>query len=320
VTERGHTARQIKEFLAERNVRPNKALGQCFLIDLNLLDILVAEAELTSADLILEVGSGTGSLTQRLATAAGFVVSIEVDRGMYLIARDTVRSCPNVALLWGDALLSKHQLDPLLVAALQSAQRHGGYTVRKLVANLPYNIATPLLVNLLVRYGAWERFVVTLQRELAARLAARPKQSSYGALSVLVQALADVHILRRLPPSVFWPRPEVWSAIVKVRPRAEKYQMVGDVSWFHRVVHYLWSKRRKSIKTILRPVVEPYLACSDVDYWLQTLRIDGRSRPERLSVADFVRLAHELQRLLPDEAMPTLTEVELEEPEPSGHP
>src|SRR5205814_7641611 len=125
-------------------------LGQCFLIDLNLIDVIVREAELTRDDLVLEVGVGTGSLTMKMAELAGAVVGVEIDAGMFALASDFTRAWPNVKLLHGDVLASKHVLNPEVVQLLREGRDRGGFKRLKLVANLPYVVATPVIANLLL--------------------------------------------------------------------------------------------------------------------------------------------------------------------------
>src|SRR5262249_18549252 len=152
-----------------------------------------------------------------------------------------------VFLLHEDALKGKNELHPRLLGALQDVLRRTNCEPGaeppcplKLVANLPYAIATPLVANLLLTDLPFERMVVTVQWEIAERLAARPGTKDFGALSVLVQSIAEVEILRRLPPKVFWPRPQVASAFVLIKPNAKKRQHVGDVTRFRNFLRHLY--------------------------------------------------------------------------------
>src|SRR5262245_40915009 len=215
------TLSYLSRLLAERGMRPKGKLGQNFLIDLNLIDLIVRTAELSRADAVLEVGSGTGGLTARLADEAGAVVSVEVDPAFHGLAAELLADKPNVELVHGDALKHKNELNPEVLAAWDRRAAAHGCTVRKLVANLPYVVATPVIANLLLDRPP-ERMVVTVQWEIAERLTAGPGLKDYGALAVLAQSLADVEIVRRLGPSVFWPRPQVDSAIVRITPRDDK--------------------------------------------------------------------------------------------------
>src|SRR5262249_13587290 len=140
----------------------------------------------------------------------------------YELSRETLRERANLVLLEADILKNKNELNPEVLTALVDLRQKSGCQQQKLVANLPYAVATPVISNFLISDIPFERMVVTVQWEIAARLIARPGTKDYGALAVLVQNLADVEVIRRLSPSVFWPRPQVDSAFVQIFPRAEK--------------------------------------------------------------------------------------------------
>src|SRR5713226_5629247 len=233
------TLSYLRNLLAARGIHPKNKLGQNFLIDLNVLDLLVRTAELSRDDLIIEEGSGTGSLTARLAEQAGAVLSVEMDRDFFELTRETTAGQANVYLLSGDILRNKNKLNPQVFSTLDEAKRRSGCEpgsarpcVLKLVANLPYAVAVPVISNFLLTELSFERMVVTVQWEIAERLLALPSTKAYGALAVLVQSLAEVSLVRRLAPSVFWPRPQVESAIVLIRPSPVKRAWVGDVTRF----------------------------------------------------------------------------------------
>src|SRR5262249_19599118 len=208
------TLSYLRNLFEQRGIRPKNKLGQNFLIDLNLIDLLLRTAELTRDDLALEIGSGTGSLTARLAEHAGAVLSVEIDTAFAALAAEAVAGRENVTLLHADVLKNKNELNPEVLAKLEEVRQRFGCTRLKLVANLPYAVATPVIGNFLLLDLAVERMVVTVQWEIAERLMAQPGVKDYAALAVFVQSVADVELVRKLPPSVFWPRPQVASAIV----------------------------------------------------------------------------------------------------------
>ena len=177
-------------------------LGQNFLADPNLLDAIVRDAELEPDDVVLEVGAGEGVLTERLAAAAARVHTVEIDRGLEAALR-RVSGLPNVELHWGDAM--KFEL-----AALDPAPS-------AMVANLPYAVATPLILRTIERLPSLRRWTVMVQREIADRLRAGPGSRTYGGPSVLVQLACEVELVRRVDPAVFRPRPRVDSAILRLR-------------------------------------------------------------------------------------------------------
>src|SRR5688572_20339792 len=141
----------LRQLLNERRIKPKNKLGQNFLIDLNLLDFIVRAAELGPEDAVLEVGTGTGSLTQRLCAEAGAVVSVEIDYAFHELAHDTLSRCDNLSLLHADALKHKNELNPDVLAELDRSMKAHGCTQIKLIANLPYAVATPVIANLLIQ-------------------------------------------------------------------------------------------------------------------------------------------------------------------------
>jgi 16S rRNA (adenine1518-N6/adenine1519-N6)-dimethyltransferase len=294
MTKSGSSPRQTLSYLRDlfqaRGVRPKSKLGQCFLIDLNLLHLLVRTAELSRDDFVLEIGTGTGSLTVQLAEQAGAVLSVEVDPAFFALAAEAVASCNNVTMVQGDVLRNKNEISPELLTVLEDVRRRSGATRVKLVANLPYVVATPVLGNLLLSPIDIERMVVTVQLEIALRLIAVPGTKEYGALSVFVQALADVELVRRLAPTVFWPRPAVASAIVQIRPNEMKRRAVGDRLRFRHFLRDLYAHRRKNLRGALTSWPSGRRPREEVDRILSELGIEGTIRAETLDVEQHLRL------------------------------
>lgn len=276
----------LRELLHERGIEPKSKRGQNFLIDLNLLEVLLRRAELTRDDLAIEVGSGTGNMTARLAERAGAVLSVEIDPDFFELARENVDDKTNVVLLHTDVLRRKNDLNPVMLTALEALRVKSKCQHLKLVANLPYSVATPVIANFLISDVPVERMVVTVQWEIAARLLAEPGVKDYGALAVMVQSLAEVSLVRRLPPTVFWPRPQVDSAIVDIRPQADLRQRVvervGGVQAFRNFLRDLYVHRRKNLRMALTGWPGGRRAKEDVDAKLAALNIDGRLRAETL--------------------------------------
>jgi 16S rRNA (adenine1518-N6/adenine1519-N6)-dimethyltransferase len=265
-------------------------LGQNFLIDLNLLELIVRTAELDRSDAVLEVGTGTGSLTAQLAAWAGCVTTVEIDSALAPVARQVVGERPNVRFVFGDALAKKSELNPEMLAAWDETAAAHGCTRRKLVANLPYVIATPLISNLLVAGIPIERMVVMVQWEIAERLRASVGTKDYNALSVLVQSVADVEVVRKVLPTNFYPRPKVDSAIVKITPDAAKRARVGDVLKFRVFLRDLYVHRRKNLRQALTGWPSGRKDKREVDAKLAELGIDGTVRSEALDVEQHLRL------------------------------
>ena len=291
---RGHTQGYLRRLLSEHRLRPRPSLGQCFLIDLNLLDILLEAAQLCGDELVLEVGSGTGSLTRRLTEQAGAVLSVEIDSGFYRLAQQNLRDCKNVVLLHADILKNKNALNPQVLASLGELACSYELPRRKLAANLPYCVATPVISLLLLEEHPWDRFVVTIQKELADRMIAAPGTKDYGGLSVVAQSLAKVELVRTLPRSVFWPRPKVSSAIVSIRPDAEKRAAIFCVGSFVRFVRGVMSHRRKNLRRALSAAM-PGVAMSQIDQCLERLALDPQTRAEALGPEQFIELAEACQ-------------------------
>jgi 16S rRNA (adenine1518-N6/adenine1519-N6)-dimethyltransferase len=285
------TLSYLRGLLEARGLRPRNKLGQNFLIDLNLIDLIARTGQLTRDDLAIEVGTGTGSLTARLAQAAGAVLGVELDPGFYELTRENTAAFGNVRLIQGDVLKNKNTLSPAVLEAVVVLRRESGKDRLKLVANLPYVVATPVISNFLLTDLPIERMVVTIQWELAERLVAAPSTKDFGALSVLVQSLADVEIIRRLPPAAFWPRPKVHSAIVLIRPSAAKRSQVPNLPRFHAFVRDLYLHRRKNLRGALLPLVGDRFTKEQLDERLRAGGFDPGGRAEALSVEDHRRLS-----------------------------
>jgi 16S rRNA (adenine1518-N6/adenine1519-N6)-dimethyltransferase len=284
------TLSYLRNLFDERGIRVKNKLGQNFLIDLNLLEVLLRAAELTPDDLVLEVGSGTGNLTVRLTEQAGAVVSVEIDSDFACLTDEQVTRREHLLLLTADVLKNKNEINPLVFDAIRSLQQRTNTRCVKLVANLPYAVATPVIANMLLSDVNIERMVVTVQWEIAERLMAAPGVKEYAALAVLVQSLADVELIRRLPPTVFWPRPQVDSAIVLIRPNPGKRERVGDVVRFRNFLRDLYVHRRKNLRGGLISLAHADFSKEDVDAKLAALGIEGTVRAEALDIEQHLRL------------------------------
>ena len=289
------TLSYLRTLFEERGIRPKNKLGQNFLIDLNVLDLLVNAAELERTDLVVEVGSGTGSLTARLADAAGGVLSVEIDPDFFALVNEFLGDRDNLVLLHADALKNKNEINPDLFRSIEELRQRRSCTRVKLVANLPYAVAVPVVANFLLSDLPLERLVVMLQWELAERLLARPGGRDYGALSVLVQSLADIVPVRHhLPPAIFWPRPQVASAILLVRPSADRRAHVaaaaGSVQGFRNFLRNLYLHRRKNLRGALANWPSGRRSREEVDRRLAELHLDGTLRAETLDPEQHLRL------------------------------
>ena len=288
------TLSYLRGLLQNYGLEPKHKLGQNFLIDLNLLDLVCRSAELTAADSVLEVGTGTGSLTSLMADQAGGVFTVEIDADMQRVAERLIGRRPNVQLFLGDALARKNQLNPSVLAGWAAhTEKHirpPAVPRLKLVANLPYVVATPVISNLLISDIPIDRMVVMVQWEIGERMQAVPNTKDYNALSVLVQSLADVEIVRKVLPTNFFPKPKVDSAIVLIRPDPARRALVGDVTKFRYFLRDLYTHRRKNLRQALSGWPTAARTKAEIDAKLAELGIDGTLRSESLGVADHLRL------------------------------
>jgi 16S rRNA (adenine1518-N6/adenine1519-N6)-dimethyltransferase len=292
--------RQTISFLQKRfrevGLEPDKRHGQNFLIDLNLIDLLVRTADLNKNDVVLEIGTGTGSLTARMAELAAAVVTVEIDEHLHLLASEELIDVPNVTLLHQDALRNKNNLHDNVLAAVREKLAESPGRRFKLCANLPYNVATPILSNLLSTDITPVSMTATIQRELAERIVARPRTKDYSALSIWMQALCDVEIVRVMPPDVFWPRPKVESAIIHIAPRPEKRAQIADLQYFHEFVRSLFFHRRKFLRSVLIAAYKDRLSKSDIDEVMARHHFGANTRAEELDVSTIMALSETLRK------------------------
>lgn len=290
------TRSHLLQLFAEHGFHPRGDLGQNFLIDLNLLDYIAEQGELGPEDVVLEAGTGTGSLTARLAARAGAVVSVELDANMHALACEALAETGNVTLLNGDVLKSKNTLSPEVLQAVREKLGEGSQRQLKLVANLPYNVATPVVSNLVATDLPWTRMIVTIQQEIAWRMTARPGGSHYGALSAWLQAQCRLKILRKLKPTVFWPRPQVDSAVVRIVPDAEAAAHIRDRDFYREFLRGIFSQRRKRLAGVLKGMYRKTLNKGEIHAILQERQLEETVRAEQLEAATLVELANRLQR------------------------
>lgn len=262
----------VRRLLTEHGLAPSRARGQNFVVDPNTVRRIARLAEVGSGDRVVEIGAGLGSLTLALAETGASVTAIEVDSGLVPVLRQVVEPV-GVAVVEGDAL----RLDWSALVGDEPA----GWV---LVANLPYNVATPLIADLLDGVPAIARMLVMVQREVGERLVAGPGDEAYGAVSVKVAYWAEARMIGRVPPTVFHPVPKVESALVRIDRRPSPAVGVEvDREWLFRLVATGFGQRRKMLRRSLGGLVEPEaFACAGVR---------PEARAEELSVVDWGRLA-----------------------------
>ena len=292
------TRSYLMNLFESKGFHPRTDLGQNFLIDLNILEYIVERAELGPHDVVLEIGAGTGGLTQFLAHMTSAVVSVEIDTRMYEFAKEAVAIYNNVTLLNCDALHNKNTFSPLVLETLQARLAADPHARLKLIANLPYSVATPVISNMVATDLPWEAMVVTIQWELAKRMRAAPQTEDYSALSVWLQAQCHVKVLKKIKPTVFWPRPQVDSAIVRLTPDPEKKQQIAGREFFHDFVRRLFHHRRKFLRSVLAGMYSQDLPKSAIDSALQPFELKVGARAEELDIPTLVRMSAAVEQAI----------------------
>lgn len=286
--------RQTVSYLSKRfeevGLNPNKRHGQNFLVDLNLIQMIARSANIGPHDVVLEVGTGMGSLTGMLAKQAAQVITVEIDAYLYQMAAEELEPFDNILMLQQDVLKNKNQFDAKVIEAVQAALAVDPKRVFKLAANLPYNIATPIVANLLRSEVIPAQMSITIQKELADRITAKPGSKDYGALSVWVQSLCDPELVRVMPPHVFWPRPKVDSAILKIVHRPEKRASIPDVDFFYAFVRAMFFHRRKFMRSVAIAAFKGQLSKPQVDEVLVAAGLKPDARTEQLNVTELQAL------------------------------
>ncbi len=294
--------RQTVSYLTQRfeqvGLEPDARHGQNFLIDLNLLKMLATTGDVGPQDVVLEVGTGTGSLTGLLAQRAGAVVTVEIDWHLYQLASEELEEFDNVVMLKQDALRNKNNFDDKVLNTIKEEMAKIPGCRLKLVANLPYNVATPILSNLLRTEIVPHSMVATIQKELGERIVAKPSTKDYSALSIWMQSICDCEIVRIMAPSVFWPRPKVHSAIIKCVFRPEKRDRIVDLKFYHEFVRSLFFHRRKFIRSVVISSFKGQLTKPQVDEVLTDMEFGPDVRAEQLPPETILELSEKFRQKL----------------------
>ncbi len=302
-----HDPVRLAELLRRHGLHLKKSLGQNFLADPVHLDRIVAAAEISRADVVIEVGPGVGTLTVRLASQAGRVVAVELDAALLPALRETLAACDNVAIVQGDIL----QLDPGQLSIAngqwpmvndQSSDLSDSWPIDncqlaidhyKVVANLPYYITSAAIRHFLTAAPPPVLTVLTIQREVAQRILAKPPDMSM--LAVSVQFYAQPEIVARIPAGAFYPPPKVDSAILRLRPWPAPPVDVPDEEAFFAVARAGFGQRRKQLRNSLRANLA--ITPDQTDAMLNQAGIDAQRRAETLDLAEWARLAHAWRRV-----------------------
>lgn len=282
MSERIASPQKTKEIIQKYNFYFRKNFGQNFLIDTHVLDKIIASAEITEEDCILEVGPGIGSLTQAMAEKAGKVVAVEIDTNLLPILKDTLQAYDNIEIINQDIL----KVD---VGAIIK-EKNGGKTI-KVVANLPYYITTPIIMELLEKQLPIHSITVMVQKEVAERMGAVPGTKDYGALSVAVQYYTEPYIVANVPQNCFMPRPNVSSAVIQLKVQKEPRISVRDETLLFRIVKAAFGQRRKTLMNSLYNQAGLALTKEELIGLLNQAGLEEKVRGEMLSIDQFGVLA-----------------------------
>lgn len=263
-----------RHILSKFKLTAHKKFGQNFLIDKSVVEKIVAAAELSDADNVLEIGPGIGTLTQGLAESGAKVTAVELDKNLLPVLETTLASYSNVKILQGDIL----DCD---IAKIMENQRF------KCCANLPYYITTPIIFRFLQQNLNWERLVFMVQKEVAERIVAKPGGKDYGELSVAMQFYTKPEIAFFVSPSSFLPSPQVESAVLVCRRLQTPPVEIKDKDLFFKIVKAAFSVRRKMLNNSLKNMG---MTTEEVKTWLLRAEIDGQRRAETLTLEEFAKL------------------------------
>ena len=268
----------VRQVLSEIDFSPGKSMGQNFLVDANILQLIAKHADIGPDDQVVEVGPGLGTLTEALVAKAERVIAIEKDRKLHSFLEDRFAQVANLELRNADAL----QTDWQEIAS-------GG--ARKFVSNLPYSVASRILVDIFRMSPKLDRIVVMLQSDVAARMVAECGGRERGLMSVLAQRCYRVDLVKHVGPNCFIPRPRVGSSIVVCRVRERPLADVDDEDFFLRIVKMTFTHRRKTIPNALRGAG---LGRDQVANVMERLKIEPLLRPENLTVEQWASISESL--------------------------
>lgn len=269
--------------LQKYNFSFQKKFGQNFLIDTHVLDKIIASAEITKDDMVLEIGPGIGTMTQYLACAAGKVVAVEIDKTLIPILEDTLSEYDNVQII---------NQDVLKVNLAKLAEEENGGKPIKVVANLPYYITTPIIMGLFENHVPLKSITVMVQKEVADRMQVGPGTKDYGALSLAVQYYAKPYIVANVPPNCFMPRPKVGSAVIRLERYEEPPVQVTDEKLMFRIIRASFNQRRKTLVNGLKNSPEIQFSKEEIEAAIETLDKGASVRGEALTLEEFARLSN----------------------------
>ena len=276
------------QVLQKHEFQFKKKFGQNFLIDPHVLDKIVDAAQITKDDFVLEIGPGIGTLTQYLCENARQVLAVEIDDKLIPILKETLQPYDNVEVLHGDILKQDIQ---------QIADTYNDGKPIKVVANLPYYITTPIIMELFESHVPLANVTVMVQKEVADRMKAEPGTNDYGALSLAVQYYAKPYIAAFVPPNCFMPRPNVGSAVIRLDCLARVPVEVHNEKLMFRLIRASFNQRRKTLQNGIANSAELSFTKEQAARAIEQAGFDVRIRGEKLGLEEFARLADELERM-----------------------
>lgn len=271
------------EVLQKYNFNFQKKFGQNFLINTGILEDIIAAAEITKDDFVLEIGPGIGTMTQYLCESAREVIAVEIDKNLIPILEDTLSAYDNVEVLNDDIL----KVDIKTLAE----ERNAGKPI-KVVANLPYYITTPIIMGLFESHVPIDSITIMVQKEVADRMQEGPGSKEYGALSLAVQYYADPEIVVNVPPSCFMPQPKVGSAVIRLTRHAEPPVNVEDEKLMFQIIRASFNQRRKTLANGLNNFPGLNLSKEAIQQCIEELGVPATIRGEALSLAQFAQLSN----------------------------
>lgn len=264
-----------------------KKFGQNFLIDAHVLDKIIAAADITKDDVVLEIGPGIGTMTQRLCEAAGKVIAVEIDNNLIPILNDTLSSYDNVTVINGDVM----KLDLGEIQRQYSPNRG-----LKVVANLPYYITTPIIMGLFESKVELASITVMVQKEVADRMKAGPGSKDYGALSLAVQYYAEPYIAANVPQNCFMPRPNVGSAVIRLTRHTMPPVKVNNEQLMFTIIRAAFNQRRKTLQNCISNFEELPYSKEDVVKVLNEMSLSESIRGEAFTLEDFAEFTNRIER------------------------
>ena len=271
------------EILRKYNFSFQKKFGQNFLIDTHVLDKIIRAADITEDDFVVEIGPGIGTMTQYLASAAGHVVAIEIDKALIPILQDTLSGYHNVTILHNDVM--KVDLEEL-------AEKMNQGRPIKIVANLPYYITTPIIMGLFEKHVPLESITVMVQKEVADRMQVGPGSKDYGALSLAVQYYAEPYIVANVPANCFMPRPKVGSAVIRLTAHKKPPVEVQDEKLMFSIIRASFNQRRKTLQNGISHVAELGISKEQTVKVLEDMNLSPSIRGEAMTLSQFAEFTN----------------------------